>query len=176
MLHPSSRAVHAPAPVDSASSGELASNAGGGRRRLRSAAVLLLCAVALFGLRGFGELGRQVFRAPPMCAGAAAPPLLLDRIAAERIVLLTSAVEPLRSEQFFCLQRRVLPRIVRRPPLDDDGRLSLGFAPGVAALAFARTDAELDGMRARLALESAPAPVELLGREEGWAWFEALPP
>lgn len=149
---------------------------GGGRRGQRSAAVLLLCAAALYGLRGFEALGRQIFAAPPMCAGAAAPPLLIDRIAAERIVLLTSAVEPLRSEQFFCLQQRVLPRIVRRPPLDDDGRVPLGFAPGVAALTFAGSDAELDSMRTRLALEASPASVERLGGEGGWTWFEAPPP
>lgn len=171
------RGLWKPLVATSTSPDPLALRADGiGRRRLRSAAVLLLCAAALFGARGFTALEQQVFSAPPMCAGAAAPPRLLDRVAAERIVFSTDAAEPLRSEQFFCLQRRVLPRVVRRAPLDDDGRVPLGFAPGVAALTFARSDAELAGMRTRLALEASPAPVEQVDREDDWAWFEAPPP
>lgn len=148
---------------------------GAGSRRLHAAVSLLVCATALVGLRGLSELDRSVRSAPTMCAGAAEPPDFAREIAASRIVFLTSETEPLRSEQFFCVQRQVVPRVLHRQPLEDTEGL-LDFEVGVAALAFAPNDEELEVLRARLVAEAKSASVELRARARGWAWFEAVRP
>ena len=123
-------------------------------------------------MRALASLLRE---APAVCAGTASPPTFLGAVDSKRVVFLTAAAEPLRSEQYFCLQFALQPRLVVRAPLISP-QAPLGFAPDSDAVVFAATSEELAAVEARLALEIAGGRPELRRAESGWSWFEAPSP
>jgi hypothetical protein len=158
-------------PRGEGSTGE-GGRAGLGRAHLASTSALLLSATALLSLGGLRDLGREFAGSSPVCSGVARPPAFLSHVDSARVVFLTPAVDPLRSELYFCLQYELVPRLVARVSLAAP-EAPLGFAPEADAVVWAAGESELDALRARLAAESPATGAAVRARDGGWAWIEA---
>lgn len=147
-------------------------------RRSRWIATLLLTALgglALVGRNDLRETAAFVRAAPPVCSGPAAPPHWALEIDAADVAFLTSEPDPLRSEQFFCLQYLLLPRVLHRPTLAAP-EAPIGFGPARPAVVFAASSEARDRLLARLATEAGRGVPRVRAESGGWSWLEVSAP
>jgi len=143
------------------------------RSRWFAAALLVaLGGLALAGRGDLREIEEFVRGAPPICSGPAAPPNWALEIDAPDVAFLTSEPDPLRSEQFFCLQYLLLPRVLHRPTLAAP-EAPIGFSPDRPVVVFAASSEARDRLLARLAAETGRGAPRLRAESGGWSWLEA---
>ena len=133
--------------------------------------LVLLAAVALSQLGSLSEMTRWIRQTPAVCTGTAGVPGWVEEIATDEVAFLTSEPDPRRSEQFFCLQLELLPRVLTKAPLAAPDSPS-GLGRERAVVLYAASPAEEERLRQRLNAEAHGLPLRVRAASGGWSWIE----
>lgn len=142
----------------------------------RTILILAVLGAAAWAQRGaLREAARWVDETPGVCSGSAAVPEWVREIDSPFVAFLTTEADPLRSEQYFCLQHELMPHVVVRPTLAaPDARV--GFGPQRPALIFANSEATRGRLLTQLAAEASGVAPSVRRASGGWVWLEVPAP